>query len=571
MEVRMTHAPRLEFMASRRPEEGGYPGFRPSRTEVDGMLVERDAAVPMRDGTIIYVDVFRPASVTRQVPVLISYGPFGKHRGFTAHLAAGADLEEPLPDGTPFEAPVASYWVAHDYAVIYADPRGCWGSEGDATYFSTQESQDGYDLVEWAGTQGWSNGKVGLSGVSYLAITQYAIAAQRPPHLAAINPSEGISDNYRESIFQGGIPETQFAGNFANLFGFGLGRREDLMTEVFSHPFRDEFWAAKAPELERIDVPAFFVCSVGNHGLHTRGTFEAYRRASSTHKWLDVHGRREWRYYYSRDGVERQRAFFDHFLHGRDTEIASWPPVRVEYRDRTETGPILSETQWPPKGVEQTALHLDAASATLQPVALPQTGTCSYDPLRSPTAPILQAGDEKAVFSHTFAADTYIAGNCVLRLYADSPGAIDMDVFVELDKIDRDGLPVPYPFCGSLGDGPLAQGWLRASRRELDASLSTPDRPVHAHRRDLPLPDGGPIELVIEIWPFTAYFHASETLRLTIAGADIHRWPREDFVSGHDFTNNTAPHVLYTGGKWDSALYVPIVGNADTGSKEAPR
>lgn len=554
----MTTDNQLTFVPSRPPEEGAYPGLQPSQSVTDGMISERDVAVSMRDGTVIYVDVARP-DTSEPVPALLAYAPYGKHNGFPPRLGKGADIAEPLPTGTPFEAPVAEYWVHHGYAVVYADPRGSWGSQGEATYFSRQEAEDGYDLVEWAGTQPWSSGRVGLSGVSYLAITQYAIAALRPPHLAAINPSEGISDQYREAVFHGGILETQFAANLATIVGFGQGVREDLLSEILGHPYLDDFWEAKTPALENIVVPAFFVCSVGNQGLHTRGTLEAYRRAGSQHKWLDVHGRKEWRYYYQRDHVERQRAFFDHFLRDVDTDVSSWPPVRVEYRDRPEAGPVRAESHWPPAGSDQTTLYLNAAAGLLQPDAPAREATATYDPTASPNDPLRHAGDQKATFTYTFIEATHLAGNCALRLHAASPGAKDMDLFVVLDKIDANGSVVTYPFCAYLDDGPLAQGWLRASRRELDSTLSTPDRPVHAHQRDLPLPDDGPVPLDIEVWPFTAYFRPGESLRLTIAGADIYRWSREEFVNGHDFTVNTAPHVLYTGASWDSALRLPVV------------
>jgi hypothetical protein len=204
-------------------------------------------------------------------------------------------------------------------------------------------------------------------------------------------------------------------------------------------------------------------------------------------------------------------------------------------------------------------LYLDASMSLLTPALPPEPATVTYDPARSPVEPNRHAGDQKAVFTLTFDTDTDLAGNAALRLWASSPGASDMDLFVELDKIDRDGEVVPYPFCAYLNGGPLAQGWLRASRRELDPALSTPDRPVQAHQRNLPLPgDGEPVALDIEIWPFTAHFHAGETLRLTIAGADIHRWPAEHFVNGHDLLNNTAPHVIHTGGRYDSALLLPL-------------
>ncbi|MFC5719398.1 CocE/NonD family hydrolase [Streptomyces gamaensis] len=541
------------FTDAKPPEDGGYPGLHPSSTVAEGIRTERDTAVPLRDGTVIYVDVRRPDGATG-LPVLIAYAPYGKHNGFPPVLGAGADIDPPLPDDAPFEAPLAAYWCRHGYAVVYADPRGTWGSEGDATMYSRQEAEDGHDLVEWAGIRPWCNGKVGLCGVSYLAVTQYGIAATRPPHLAAINPNEGKSDHYREAAFHGGIPETQFTAQLSTTMGFGRNRTEDRLAEIRAHPFHDAFWAAQDVEFERIEVPALFVCSVGDQGLHTRGTLEAYRRTGSEQKWLDVHGRKEWRYFYSPAQTERLRVFFDHFLKGQDNGLASWPPVRVEYRDRTETGPVRAESSWPPAHTRPTAFHLDATTGRLTSEVPSSSGTAAYDPTHSPVG---RAGAERVVFTLTFDTDTEFAGPAALRLWAESPGADDMDVFVELDKLDTDGQPVPYPFFAYLDDGPLAQGWLRATRRELDERRSTPERPVHAHRRDLPLP-GGPVALDIEIWGFTAHFHAGETLRLTIAGADIRRWPPEQFAPGHDRLNNTAPHVLHTGPDHDSHLLLPL-------------
>jgi predicted acyl esterase len=519
-------------------------------------VIERDVAVTMRDRVRIYVDVYRPEN-THGVPVLLAYGPFGKHASMHPTLAAGADIEPALPPGCPFEAPLASYWIGHGYAVVYADPRGTWGSEGDATLFSAQEAEDGYDLVEWAGTRPWSNGRVGMSGVSYLAISQYRVAATRPPHLAAINPSEGISDIYREAIAPGGILETQFAGHFGNLLGFGLGRVEDVPSEVFEHPFLDEFWRAKSPDLSRIEVPTFLVASVGNQGLHVRGTLEAFKRISSREKWLDVHGRKEWRYYYMSENMDRQRAFFDHFLKGLDTEVRSWPPVRVEYRGHANSGPIREEANWPIARTRYTEWFLDAESARL--LAAPPAGeqTATYDPTTAGFP--AEAGDQRASFDLRFEEETDLAGHAALRLWVASPGAENMDLFVNLDKLDAAGRRIGFPFFAYLDDGPLAQGWLRASRRELDPERSTPAQPIQAHQRDIPLPDDEAIPVDIEIWPFTATFEPGETLRLTVAGADIKRYPPQEFAAGHDMLVNTAPHVLHTGGRYSSRLLLPVI------------
>jgi predicted acyl esterase len=555
------HPPDLRFRDAMPPTEGGWPGLRPGASVVDGMLIERDIAVTMRDGLRIYVDVCRPEG-TRNVPVLVAYGPFGKHRSMHPTLAAGADIEPALPLGTPFEAPVARYWVSHGYAVVYGDPRGTWGSEGDATFFSAQQAEDGHDLVEWAGTQPWSNGRVGMSGVSYLAMIQYHVAATRPPHLAAINPSEGISDFYREGLTHGGILETQFGGHFSGLVGFGLGRVEDVISEALEHPFLDAFWEAKSPDLPRIEVPTFLVASVGNQGLHVRGTLEAFKRISSIEKWLDVHGRKEWRYYYMPENMDRQRAFFDHFLKGLDTELTSWPRVRIEYRDRPNSGPIRHEAEWPVGRTRYTEWFLDAGSARLVAAPLAAECTSTYDPTAAGFP--ATAGDERATFDLRFDRETDFAGHAALRLWVDSPGADNMDLVVNLDKVDASGARVGFPFFAYLDDGPLAQGWLRVSRRELDPALSTPAQPVQAHRRDLPLRAGEAVPVDIEIWPFTATFKPGETLRLTVAGADIERYPATAFAPGHDMLVNTAAHVLHTGGRYPSRLLLPVIPQRDS-------
>jgi hypothetical protein len=89
---------------------------------------------------------------------------------------------------TGWEAPDPAYWVQRGYVVINADLRGWGKSDGVAEIFAEQEGPDGHDLIEWAAVQPWSNGRIGMSGVSYLAMTQWAAAATRPPHLAAICP-----------------------------------------------------------------------------------------------------------------------------------------------------------------------------------------------------------------------------------------------------------------------------------------------------------------------------------------------------------------------------------------------
>jgi predicted acyl esterase len=278
------------------PEFRGAKPRRFSRTIEDGMLIERDVAVPTRFGFDLYVDVFRPAAQSVRVPPLIAWTPYGKHDPAPlATLYPGAGVKaEWMSRYTIFEAPDPLYWVARGYAVITADIPGTWYATTDAHYLAPQEAAAHFDLIEWAGSQPWSNGRVGLSGVSYLSSSQWSVAALRPPHLAAINPWEGWSDTYNEIVRHGGIPETSFWPHIQVRWGVSDRLVEDLWALTQEHPFFDEYWRSKVADLAAIDVPAFVVASWSDHGVHTRGTLEGFKKISSREKWLEVHGSKKW-------------------------------------------------------------------------------------------------------------------------------------------------------------------------------------------------------------------------------------------------------------------------------------
>src|SRR5437763_656757 len=96
-------------------------------------------------------------------------------------------------------------WVPEGYVCIRVDSRGAGRSPGHMDLWSAQETRDFYDCIEWAGTQAFSNGRVGLNGISYYAMNQWQVAALKPPHLAALCIWEGSSDYYRELARHGGI------------------------------------------------------------------------------------------------------------------------------------------------------------------------------------------------------------------------------------------------------------------------------------------------------------------------------------------------------------------------------
>ncbi len=498
-----------------RPPAGtpGSRGGRPPRPRAEkrpGMLIDRDVAVEVAPGEPVYVDVYRPDAQVPAAP-LIAWSPYGKHNPAPIGILYPRSGVRPEHTSalTTFEAPDPEYWVPHGYAIVTADIPGTWYSRGRATYCSPEEARAFAQLIEWAGTQPWSNGRVGLSGVSYLTTSQWRVAELSPPHLAAINPWEGWSDTYREVARHGGIPETSFWPYIWQRWGASVTEIEDLAAETAAHPFYDDFWRSKSAGLEKITVPAFVVASWSDHGLHSRGTLEGFRRISSAHKWLDVHGRKKWAYYYDPGSVER--------------------PLYLR-------APLAA-----------------GAPGTLEPAPGGAEERTSYDSLGSGLAP------RRAEFEIAFPAPVELIGHTVATLYLSAPEADDLDVFVALFKLDAAGAHVGFPYYAQFEDGPVAVGWQRASHREADPERSMPYLPVLAHRRELPVPRGEIVRLDIEVLPSGTRFEAGERLLLVVQGSDVNRYPKPAVYARHEDTVNNGPHILHTGGRFGSRLVVPVL------------
>jgi uncharacterized protein len=146
------------------------------------------------------------------------------------------------------------------------------------------------------------------------------------------------------------------------------------------------------------------------------------------------------------------------------------------------------------------------------------------------------------------------------RLWISLEGAADADLFAALQKLDRAGAVVHFPYFTLQSDGQAAHGWQRLSHRELAASrLPIPGRPVHPHIREIPVPEGEIADVAIEFWPSSTLFRAGETLRLLIQGSDIQSYPAGTFVAGHHLLRNSGPHTLHTGGRFDAYVLLPVI------------
>jgi predicted acyl esterase len=541
------------------PEErGGIPPVY-SRT-IDNeyaMVIERNAVITLRDGVKIYADVFRPAD-ERPVPPIIAWTPYGKHVPFDPKRFVNAGVKDgDTSKYTAFEAPDPTFWIPNGYAVVVIDTRGTWYSEGTAHYLAPEEAQDFYDAVEWAGTQPWSNGKVGLSGVSYLAQLQWRVAELNPPHLAAINPWEGWTDSYREVATHGGIPDTHFWPSLWNRWGASKNTIEDLETETKEHPLFDDFWKSKAADFSKITAPAFVVASWTDQGLHTRGTFEGFKHIASKEKYLLAHGQKKWAHYYVPENMRKLHEFFDHYLKGADNGVQSWPKVTVEVREKNGVARTRVENEWPLARTQYTKLYLDADNRAMQPSPAPEVSTASYD------SDVPELGEaDRAVFDIKFDKTTELTGYMKLHVFMSCSATDDMDVFVGLHKLDRNGNFVPFAYYAQFDDGPVALGWLRASHRELDPVKSTEWQPVHPHTREQKIKPGEIVPLDVEIWPSGTTFEAGETLRLIVQGGDLYRYPVDIapvYFRHKNLGVNKGRHVIHTGGQYESYLLVPII------------
>lgn len=514
----------------------------------DGMQVDWNVPITMDDGLVLRADVFRPVRPGRY-PVILSYGPYAKGLAFQdGYPSAWTRMAEKHPDVTAgssnlyqsWEVVDPEKWVPHDYVCVRVDSRGCGCSPGTIDPWSPRETRDFHDCIEWAAAQAWSNGKVGLSGISYYAINQWHVAGLQPPHLAAMCIWEGCADFYRDMTHHGGILCT-FAKNWYDMqvktVQYGLGKRGatsratgepacgaeelskkeleqnrcDFGGEIAAHPLDDDYHKARSAVWEKVTVPFLSAANWGGQPLHPRGNFEGFLRARSKDKWLEVHGIEHWTHFYTDYGRELQLKFFDHVLHGKDNGWRDQPPVFLQVRHVDKFVP-RAESEWPLARTKWTRLHLDFHTGSLTREPSGATGRVSFAAL----------GDGVTFLTAPFADETEITGPMAAKLFVSS-STEDADLFLVVRVFSPDMKEVT--FQGAIDPHtPVAQGWLRASHRKLDRKLSEPWRPYHSHDHEQKLTPGEVYELDIEVWPTSIVVPAGYRLGLTVRGKD-YVWP----------------------------------------------
>ncbi len=531
-----------------------------TRVGTGDMHCEYDVAITMDDGLVLRADVFRPRGEGRY-PVLLTYGPYAKGLAFQqGYPSAWQRMVAEHPDvayGSSnryqnWEVVDPEKWVPEGYACVRVDSRGAGRSPGYIDPFSPRETRDFHDCIEWAGVQPWSNGRVGLNGVSYFGSNQWHVASLQPPHLAAMCVWEGAADWYRDMTHHGGILSTFWANWFdmqVKTVQHGLGERgaRSAVTgelvcgdqtlsdtqlaanrcqfgdDVLAHPLDDEYHRARSPQWDRITVPLLSAANWGGQGLHPRGNFEGFTQAASKHKWLEAHGLEHWTHFYTDYGRRLQLRFFDHFLKGVDNGQDRSPRVLLQVR-HLDRFVERSEQEWPIARTRWTRWHLDAGPAAMAPQPAAASASREFEAL----------GNGVTFFSAPLERETEFTGPLAARLWVSS-STEDADLFLVFRVFSPDLREVV--FMGAIDPHtPVAQGWLRASHRRLDASRSEPWRPYHAHDRREPLVPGEPVALDIELWPTCIVVPAGYRLALSVLGRD-YEWQSSTGARLSNFKN----------------------------------
>ncbi|KAJ0308771.1 hypothetical protein COL516b_003320 [Colletotrichum fioriniae] len=512
------------------------------------VILERDQPLTLRDGIRIRVDIFRPKT-DEKVPAILMWSPYGKTDTGTLNLHA-----VPLRCGVPlsklsgyesFEGLDPAEWVPKGYAIINADARGCGDSEGDMRSWGTPEGQDGHDAIESIAKLPWCTGKVAMAGNSWLALCQWYIAAERPPHLACIAPLEGASDHMRESLCRGGIPSIGF-GSMINNVVRGRGRQENSVEMLLKHgQGLRAYWDDKRARMDRIEVPAYILGSYSTM-LHTIGSFRGFEEISHQNK--------------CQERTDDLQKFFDRYMKGIDNGWEKTSPVRLAVLGYNKPPAIdlpFNSLPWLSPSATNTKLQrlYLGADKTLQQSNDNGATTLGYE------------GTETVVFTHTFSKSMKLLGPTKLVVHVSCPSATNFDVYAQLRKRDASGTDLEHvniPFESLPVSDPKEvpninplkylgpSGRLRASKRKVAPELSPNYWQTLAHDEDIEVKAGEIVQMEVWIWPTAIQFDAGEQLALKITGSDSLVLPEFEFLA--EQPADAAAQVVHFGAEYENYL-----------------
>ena len=472
------------------------PGGKPYMNEI---RIERHKPVPMRDGVILYGDVYRPAAEGRY-PTLVVRNPYGVQR-----------------DGA-HESLIK--FAQRGYSAVMMDNRGRYESGGNWDPFRF-EGQDGYDAIEWAAKQNFSNGKVGTQGGSYLGHVQWAAASQQPPSLVAMFPSLASTNIFANWITQGGAFRLSFN------YGWGVVRMPN-----------------------RIMLPQY---------IHTEGFAPEELKYENILMHLPLNALA------LNDQFEEELRFFDYNLKGIQNGLDKNLPVKLFYMGVNKW---RTEADWPIPNTNYRELYLGGSSPansirgggslSFTKAAASGTHQYRYDPM-NPVATLggnnccgtptlagpkdqrpIEKRDDVLVYTSDFLKDPLtIAGPVKMKLTAATDGP-DTDWMVKLVDVYPNGFAMP-----------VAEGILRARYRN---GLDKPEL----------LTANSVYDFTVDMVGTANTFQAGHRIRIDITSSNFPQFDRNPNTGeplGSATKTRVASQTIHHGGPRPSHIVLPVVSN----------
>jgi len=537
------------------------------------VLAERDVAIPVSAGFTIDCDIFRPDAPGR-FPAILCFFPFDKSIQSRPMMPVAVCPQLVMCEGGDY-----NFYVRRGYVQIFANVRGTGRSGGFFDHLGDGTIRDIYDVIEWTAAQPWCDGQVATFGTSYFAMTAKRVAELKPPALKTIFAPFGVTDQYRDAIFHGGIFSYEFHHHWLNslsnlrvrkefrdrigLEEFNRRVREALadpeinihpelvealenpdeggnmlIVEYILNPLDNEHYKEKAVRFDvDVAIPGYFGGCWAMYSLHLPGDIRSYLNWKGPKKltigppyYLD---RPVYQYHYE------SLRWFDYWLKGIDTGIMGEPPIHLFIQN---TGEWKAAYEWPLPETKWTEFYLHGGGLLSEHEFFPGDSASTFTD--SPE-------EHGSIVFRTppLVENTEVCGPMVLNLYASTT---DTEVlwFVSFFEIDGQG-----------NERVLTRGWLWGSQRRIDPARSLPWQPYHPHDRREPLTPGQVYEFNIEILAAGVLLKAGSRFGIRIKCAD-HGERARDFLDqhalGHLYRPVKSQVTVFHNNDYPSHLLVPI-------------
>ena len=546
------------------------------------VTVERDVAIPVDDDVELVGDVFRP-DTEEPVPVILSASAYNtefQSAPITPRLSSSQNAW--MEAGDPY------FFARRGYAHVIVNVRGTGKSGGKFRNLGPREAEDVAEAIAWLADRPWSDGSVGMFGISYFGMIQLPVAMLEPPALETIFAPWAASDLYRHARYHGGIFRQGFAYKWSqqlsnprsyswsrdNLSDEEFERRIEralsdeeirahpVIVEALENPDRDGvnpllvdltinhldepggYFDERRVSFEHTDIPAYFGADWHHYRSHLAAGFHNFNNWDGPRKLLVGPPEFADRPLYQL-GYESLR-WFDHWLKDTDTGLMDELPIQLFMMGE---GSWKAAKEWPLPETRWTPFNLHEGGVLDEKEHLPKEGYTTFE-----DSPF---GRGRIEFTTPrFVERTEVLGPIPVRLFASTTDD-EILLFVSLHVVDPDGQTTE-----------LTRGWLRGSQRRVDPERSEPWHYHHPHEEREPLTPNEVEEFRINVSPTGRQFEPGERISLRITSSDAsssgysdlpHEGIRSANEKGQHLSRQSASRVtVYHNRASPSRLFLPI-------------